>query len=461
MRIDKQTEFDQTDLSFDEIDRGFTAREAIAEAKRCLNCAKPMCRTGCPIENEIPLFVAALAKGNIGEAGQIIARRSNLPAVCSRVCPHERQCEAACILTKKDCGIRIGKLERFIADFDAEMDITVAKAEPAGKGKVAVIGSGPAGLTVAGDLAKLGFAVTVFEAQTEPGGVLLYGIPEFRLGKEVVKREIRSIERLGVAFRTNVLVGPDITVDELYAQGYDAVFIGTGTALSKTLDIPGKELAGVIMATYFLSMVRLVHAGNLDTAEIPVNRGERVLVIGAGNVAIDAARTALRIGAGQVSVVYRRGMEAMTALKSEFEQAVAEGVGFEWLSAPVAFTGEDRVDGLLCEVMVADETGEIKPTGETKRLAADKVIIAVGQRPAARIVSTTSGIDVDRNGYVITKERPYGMTTRRGVFAGGDVVHQPATVVLAMKEAKKVAAGIAAYVEAKKLMEECGLTDNG
>ena len=250
-------------------------------------------------------------------------------------------------------------------------------------------------------------------------------------------------------------------MDELYAQGYDAVFIGTGTALSKTLDIPGKELAGVIMATYFLSMVRLVHAGNLDTAEIPVNRGERVLVIGAGNVAIDAARTALRIGAGQVSVVYRRGMEAMTALKSEFEQSVAEGVGFEWLSAPVAFTGEDRVDGLLCEVMVADETGEIKPTGETKRLAADKVIIAVGQRPAARIVSTTSGIDVDRNGYVITKERPYGMTTRRGVFAGGDVVHQPATVVLAMKEAKKVAAGIAAYVEAKKLMEECGLTDNG
>lgn len=457
MLIDKKSDFDHKDLSFDEIDSGLTMREAIAEAKRCLNCPKPLCRAGCPIENEIPQFIAALAKGNIGEASQIIARRSNLPAVCGRVCPHEKQCEACCVLTKKDCGVRIGKLERFVADFDAEMDVTPVTSKLDGKGKVAVIGSGPAGLTVAGDLAKLGFEPTVFEAQSEPGGVLLYGIPEFRLSKEVVKREIRRIERLGVTFKTNVLVGPDITVDELFAQGFDAIFIGTGTALPKTLDIPGKDLPGVIQATYFLSMVRLAHDGNLGKQEIPVNPGDAVLVIGAGNVAMDAARTALRIGAKKVSVVYRRTVEEITALKSEYEHALAEGVGFEWLSSPAAFTGSDRVTGLECEVMAISPDGKLMSTGSTKVLPADKVILAIGQRPAARIVSTTTGIDVDVSGYVITKDRPYGMTTRRGVFAGGDVVHQPATVVLAMKEAKKVALGIAAYVEAKKLMEECGL----
>ena len=456
MRIDKKSDFDQKELSFDEIDRGFTTREAIEEAKRCLNCPRPLCRAGCPIENEIPAFIAALAKGNIGEASQIIARRSNLPAVCGRVCPHEKQCEAACILTKKDCGVRIGKLERFVADFDAEMEVTSVKPEASGKGKVAVIGSGPAGLTVAGDLAKLGFAVTVFEGQPEPGGVLLYGIPEFRLGKEVVHREIRRIERMGVTFRTNVLVGPDITVDQLFAEGYDAIFIGTGTALPKTLNIPGKDLPGVIQATYFLSMLRLSLAGELDKQEIPVHPGDTVLVIGAGNVAMDAARSALRIGAKKVSVVYRRTAAEMTALKSEYEHALAEGVAFEWLSSPVAITGDDRVTGLECEIMEPGPDGQLTATG-TRVLPADKVILAVGQRPAARIVSTTTGIEVDNSGYVITKERPYGMTTRRGVFAGGDVVHQPATVVLAMKEAKKVALGIAAYVEAKHLMEECGL----
>jgi glutamate synthase (NADPH/NADH) small chain len=455
--IDKKSDFDHKELSFDEIDRGFTTREAIAEAKRCLNCPKPLCRTGCPIENEIPQFIAALAKGNIGEASQIIARRSNLPAVCGRVCPHEKQCEASCVLTKKDCGVRIGKLERFVADFDAEMDVTPVPAKTGGKGKVAVIGSGPAGLTVAGDLAKLGYDITVFEAQAEPGGVLLYGIPQFRLSKEVVKREIRKIERLGVTFKTNVLVGPDITVDHLFAQDFDAIFIGTGTALPKTLDLPGNDLPGVLQATYFLSMLRLALAGNLDEKEIPVHAGDQVLVIGAGNVAMDAARSALRIGADKVSVVYRRTLAEITALKTEYEHAFAEGVHFEWLASPVAFTGNERVNGLECEVMEIDDNGQVRGTGKKKTLAADKVILAIGQRPAARIVSTTTGIEVDPSGYVITKDRPYGMTTRRGVFAGGDVVHQPATVVLAMKEAKKVAAGIAAYVEAKKLMEECGL----
>ncbi|VBB07689.1 alpha-helical ferredoxin [Lucifera butyrica] len=456
MLIDKKSDFDHTELTFNEIDAGFTTREAISEAKRCLNCAKPLCRTGCPIENEIPSFIQALAKGNIGEASSIIARRSNLPAVCGRVCPHEKQCEAACILNKKGCGIKIGKLERFIADFDAEMEISPVSKKETAKGNVAVIGSGPAGLTVAGDLAKLGFDVTVFEGQTEPGGVLMYGIPEFRLNKEVVRREIRRIERWGVTFRTGVLVGPDVTVDQLFTEGYDAIFIGTGTALPKMLEIPGNSLPGVIQATYFLGMVTLANNGGLGQKEIPIHAGDQVLVIGAGNVAMDAARTALRVGADSVTVVYRRTEKEITALKSEFEEAKAEGVKFQWLMSPVRYIGETSVNGLECERQELIAGDKVGGTGQHEILPANKVVLAIGQRPAARIVSTTTGIEVNTNGYVITKERPYGMTTRRGVFAGGDVVHEPATVVLAMKEAKKVAAGIASYVDAKKLMEECG-----
>jgi len=458
MLIDKKSNFDDRELSFDEIDEGFTTKEAIAEAKRCLNCVSPLCRKGCPIENEIPKFIQELAKGDIGSASAVIAERSNLPAVCGRVCPHEKQCEASCVLDKKDCGIKIGKLERFVADFDAEMEIsTVKKKHPINRGRVAVIGSGPAGLTVAGDLAKLGFEVTVFEAQAEPGGILMYGIPEFRLSKEVVRREIRSIERLGVVFRTDVLIGTDITLDELFQDGYDAIFTGTGTALPKELDLPGKELAGVVQAIYFLRIVMLANTGGVDRTEVPVNAGERVIVVGAGNVAMDAARTALRVGAAAVTVVYHRSESEISALKSEFEEAKQEGVTFKWLASPVRYIGTDRITGLECALLEKNAEGERLDTGRTETLPADKVIIAIGQRPAARIVSTTKGIEVNKQGFVITKERPYGMTTRRGVFAGGDVVHAPATVVLAMREAKKVAAGIAQYVEAKKLMEECGL----
>lgn len=454
MLIDKKTDFDTAVWDFDEVDHGLSVREAIAEARRCLNCPKPVCRSGCPIENEIPLFIHALALGNIGEASAIIARRSSLPAVCGRVCPHEKQCEAHCILTKKGCGVRIGKLERFIADFAAEMGITTPPDTQPYKGRVAVIGSGPAGLTVAGDLAKQGFAVTIWEAQAEAGGVLMYGIPAFRLSREVVRREIETITRLGVDIRTGVLVGPDITIDELFAQGYDAIFIGTGTALPKTLDVPGKDLPGVIQATYLLSMVSFANSGEFDRREVPVAHGDRVAVVGAGNVAMDAARTALRLGARSVSVVYRRTQREMTALQSEYEQAVAEGVEFLWLASPVAFSGQDRVNELEFEIMEMID-GKLTASGKQATLPVDKVILAIGQRPAARIVSTTTGIEVNTAGYVLTKERPYGMTTRKGVFAGGDVVHEPATVVLAMKEAKKVAAGIALYVEAKRLLEEC------
>ena len=442
-------------LSFDEPNDNLSPRDAIAEAKRCLNCKNPLCRTGCPIENEIPQFIAALAKGNVGEASQIIARRSNLPAVCGRVCPHEKQCEGACVLAKKGQGIRIGKLEQFIADFDAEMELTSHTPPSSYIGKVAVIGSGPAGLTVAGDLAKLGYQVTIFEGQAEPGGVLMYGIPDFRLRKDVVRREIKRIERLGVKFNTEILVGPDITVDELFAEGYDAIFIGTGTALPRTLDVPGKNLPGVLQASYFLQMVALARAGKVDRREIPVQLGDKVLVIGAGNVGMDAARTAVRLGA-RASVIYHRTEKEITALPSEYQQALEEGVEFVWLAGTTRFLGQDRLTGLEFEVLELENGKSIHGTGKFETITTDKVILAIGQRPAARIVSTTTGIEVNGQGYVKTKDRPYGMTTRRGVFAGGDVVHEPATVVLAMKEAKKVALGIALYIEAKKLLEECG-----
>jgi len=455
MLIDKQTDFDQEKLSFTEIDEGFTTKEAIAEAKRCLNCPKPLCRGGCPIENEIPSFILALAKGNVGEASEIIARRSNLPAVCGRVCAHEKQCEGACILNKKHCGIRIGKLERFIADFDAEMGIDRPKRVPLVNGKAAVIGSGPAGLTVAGDLAKLGFEVIIFESQEEAGGVLMYGIPEFRLGKEIVRREIKRIEDLGVVIQTNVLVGVDFTIDELFTQGFDAIFIGTGTVLPKIIDIPGKDLMGVVQATYLLRMVTLIRTEKIDEKEIPINGNDKVVVIGVGNVGMDAARTALRLGAAKVTVISRRTENDLTALQSEYEAAKAEGVEFLWLASPTAIVGSHQVTGLEYEVQAIDEQGKFYGTGKTEVIGADKIITAIGQHPAARIVSTTQGIEVDTAGYVVTRERPYGMTTRKGVFAGGDVVHEPATVVRAMKEAKKVAAGMAQYVEAKKLLEDC------
>ena len=455
MLIDKRTDFAQSELSFDEIDAGLTTKEAISEAKRCLNCQTPLCRKGCPIGNDIPGFIHALANGNIGEASAIIAKRSSLPAVCGRVCPHERQCEGSCVLNRKNCGIPIGKLERFIADFDAEMGIHIHKNELPEQGKVAVIGSGPAGLTVAGDLAKLGFGVTIFESQAEPGGVLMYGIPEFRLGKDIVRREIRRIQELGVVIRTNVLVGPDITVDTLFAEGFDAIFIGTGTALPKTLNLPGENLPGVVQAAYFLGMVALTRSGSLDLKEIPVAARDRVVIVGAGNVAMDAARTALRLGASKVTVVYRRTEKEITAERAEFEAAQSEGVEFHWLASPVAICGSKKVTGLECEMQTLSADNKLQPTGEKETIPADVILLAIGQRPAARIVSTTQGIDVDTNGYVITRERPYGMTTRKGVFAGGDVVHEPATVVLAMKEAKKVAAGIAQYIEAKNLLESC------
>ena len=455
--------------------RIMTTVEAIQESRRCLNCARPMCRTGCPIENNIPAFIRALSEGNIGMAYEIISERSNLPAICGRVCPHERQCEAHCVLTKKKCGLEIGSLEMFIADFAHKNDLKPAHPSSKLRGKVAVIGSGPAGLTVAGDLAKMDFDVTIFEAQSEPGGVLLFGIPEFRLQKDVVRREITELQHIGVEIKTNQLAGVDFTVDDLFAQGYDAIFMGTGTSLPRTLDIPGKELSGILTATYFLRMVVLANEGKLDASETLLHTGDNVIVVGAGNVAMDAARTAVRRGAKNVTIVYHKTEAEVSAFPSEYEAAVAEGVQFKFLSQPIAYfnkkqmravnkvrrqsteADETTLAGLLVQNIVKTDEGKFVAEGGQEVLPCDCVILAVGQKPAARIVSTTKGIQVDERGFVITRERPYGMTTRAGVFSSGDVVHGPATVVLAMKESKKVAAGIAKYIDAKKLLEDCNI----
>lgn len=426
-----------------DVEQGYTMEQAVAEAKRCLNCKNPTCITGCPIENDIPEFIKEVSKGNFGEAREILARKTNLPAICGRVCPHDLQCEGHCILAKAGKEIKVGKLERFVADFDHTMGLINEKIPRKTRGKVAVIGSGPAGLTVAGDLAKDGFNVVVYEALPEPGGILLYGIPDFRLQKDVVRREIKKIESYGVTFMTNMVAGENFTIDTLFENGFDAVFIGTGTNVSNNLDIPGNELCGIELSSYFLRTSMLANEGKLNSDDVIVKEGDRVIVIGGGNVAMDAARTAVRIGAKEVKVVYRRSQEDMPASKLEYEDALNENVEFHFRNTPLEYLGnEGRVTGLK----VMNDDGE-------KILDTDVVLVAIGSKPAKRIVSTTKGIDVDQKGYVVTREKPYGMCTLKGVFAGGDVVHQPATVVKAMKEAKKVAEGIAAYVDAKKLLD--------
>ena len=415
----------------------------MAEAKRCLNCKVPQCRKGCPISQDIPDWIHELSMGNMGNAMKIINGKSNLPAVCGRVCPHEKQCEGHCVLAKKGQGIHVGKLERFIADFDGEMGLIRDNLQPKTRGRIAVIGSGPAGLSIAGDLARKGFNVEIFEMEPEPGGVLMFGIPEYRLPKEIVHREIKKIEELGVIFHCNTTVGTSLNIDQLFGMGFDAIFIGTGTVKPKKLDIPGRNLKGVRQAVYFLRKVSLYNEGNISREDVPVQDGDRVFVIGCGNTAMDGARTAIRMGAKSVEVIYHRTIDRMSALRSEYDEAVEEGVKFNWESSIVEIHDDN---GTLNEVVIEHD-------GKRRTEKADKVLMAVGSVPASRIVSTTKGIGVDERGYILTRDVPYGMTTRKGVFAGGDVVNRPSTVVLAMQDAKLVADGIAQYVDAIKLLE--------
>lgn len=428
---------------FHEVSESYTMLEAINEAKRCLHCKVPQCKKGCPISHDIPEWIHELSKGNLGNAMNIINQKSNLPAVCGRVCPHEKQCEGHCVLTKKGQGIHCGKLERFIADFDGNMSLIRESLPQKTRGRVAVIGSGPAGLTIAGDLARQGFNIEIYEMEPEPGGVLMFGIPEYRLPKDVVRREIRKIEELGVVFHCNTTIGTNLNIDQLFEQGFDAIFMGTGTVKPRKPDIPGRNLKGVRQAIYFLRKVSLFNEGSIDKEDVPVQPGDRVFVLGCGNTAMDAARTAIRMGAKNVEIVYHRTINDMSALRSEYDDAVNEGVKFNWESN---ITNILDFNGILSGV-------EIECNGEKRIEKADKVLFAVGSVPASRIVSTTKGIDTDDRGYVLTRESPYGMTSRKGVFAGGDVVNRPSTVVLAMRDAKMVAEGIAKYVDAIKLIE--------
>lgn len=424
----------------------FTQEEALAEASRCLQCKKPLCRQGCPVNNAIPQFIQALKEGEYAQGLEAIYRHSYLPAVCGRVCPQEKQCEASCILARKGKAIRIGKLEQFVADHATDVEFPQVAAT---MGAVAVIGSGPAGLAAAVQLAQLGYSVTVFEGESEPGGVLLHGIPEYRLPKDIVRRDIEKIKNLGVEFKLNTLVGVDVFLDDLLSSGYQAVFIGTGAGLPRTLDIPGDHLEGVISALYVLQTTNLFNLGQLPETELPIEKGEKIVVIGAGNVAMDAARTSSRLGA-DVTVLARRGLNEMAARDIERDEAIADGVKVRTYAAPLEIQGEEYVTGIKCAHTAVTDEGKvvIKPE-ESFILPVDKVIFAIGQRPYARIVTTSEGFEIDKQGLLICND--HGMTTREGVFAAGDVVHGPATVVKAMGEGRRIAIEIHAYLLRKRL----------
>lgn len=441
--------------NFDEVCLGYTEEEAIAEAKRCLNCKKPACRGNCPVSIDIPAFIKEIAEGNFAEAAQILAKYSALPAVCGRVCPQEEQCEKTCVLGHKGDPVSIGKLERFAADWAREHNIQVGEVKEKNGHKVAVIGSGPAGVTCAGDLVKEGYDVTIFESLHEAGGVLVYGIPEFRLPKEkVVKKEIENLQKLGVKIETNVVVGRTVTIADLMEkEGFDAVFIGSGAGLPKFMGIPGENLNGVFSANEFLTRNNLMKAfrKNYDT---PIKVGDKVAVVGGGNVAMDAARTAKRLGA-EVWIVYRRSEEELPARVEEVHHAKEEGINFELLTNPIEILADEKgwVKGIRCirmELGEPDESGRRRPEpieGTEFEFEVNTVIMSLGTSPNPLIPSTTEGLEIDRRRCIVADEN--GQTSREGVFAGGDAVTGAATVILAMGAGKKAAVSIDKYIKEK------------
>ncbi len=449
--------------NFDEVALGYTAEQAIDEAKRCLGCKTRPCVGGCPVKIYIPDFIAKVAEGDFAAAYEIIAKSSSLPAVCGRVCPQENQCEGKCVRGIKGESVAIGRLERFVADWHNE-NATEAPKKPATNGrKVAVIGSGPAGLTCAGDLAKLGYDVTVFEALHLAGGVLVYGIPEFRLPKAIVQKEIDGLKALGVKVETNTVIGKTVSIDELMEEeGFEAVFVGSGAGLPKFMGIPGENYKGVYSADEFLTRINLMKAYRED-ANTPVQRAKRVAVVGGGNVAMDAARCAKRLGA-EVYIVYRRSMDELPARREEVEHAMEEGIIFKTLTNPTEVHGyrnaEDRRDpkngfvtGMTCvemELGEPDASGRRRPVvkeGSEFLLEVDSVIMALGTSPNPLIKSTTEGLATERWGGIIADE--HGATSREGIFAGGDAVTGAATVILAMGAGKTAAAAIDEYLKNK------------
>ncbi len=469
--------------NFDEVCYGYNKEEALLEASRCLNCKNPRCMTACPVNLQIPRFIAELAQGNIAGAAAVIAEDSSLPAVCGRVCPQETQCEGSCVLGVKGEPVAIGKLERFVADYSRELagsspqetsgcagplpsgDGSLPLTEPrvarfpegtasrASRKKVAVIGSGPAGLACASDLAKWGYDVTIFEALHKAGGVLEYGIPEFRLPKDkVLRHEIDAVRALGVKIETNVIVGRTITIDSLMdKEGFKAVFIGTGAGLPRFMNIPGENLNGVFSANEFLTRNNLMKAWREDYLT-PIHAGRKVCVVGGGNVAMDAARTALRLGA-EVHIVYRRTEAELPARKEEVHHAIEEGIIFDMLTNPVEVIGDERgwVKALKCirmELGEPDESGRRSPVpieGSEFEIPTETVIMALGTSPNPLISKTTQGLETNRRGCLVANEE--GATTRPGVFAGGDAVTGAATVILAMGAGRTAAKAIDAYLK--------------
>jgi glutamate synthase (NADPH/NADH) small chain len=442
--------------NFDEVALGYTYEMAVNEARRCLNCKNKPCVSACPVSIDIPAFIERVANEDMEGAFEIIHRSSSLPAVCGRVCPQETQCEGKCVRGIKGEPVGIGRLERFVADWHREHATEAPKMPVQNGHKVAIIGAGPSGLTAAGDLAKMGYKVTVFEALHLAGGVLVYGIPEFRLPKVIVQKEIDNLKAIGVDIETNMVIGKVLTIDELFEMGYEAVFIGSGAGLPRFMNIPGESLKGVYSANEYLTRINLMKAYKSDS-KTPIKHSKNVAVVGGGNVAMDAARCAKRLGAENVYIVYRRGMEELPARKEEVEHAMEEGIIFKTLTNPVEVLGDEdgMVRGMKCvemELGEPDASGRRRPIvkeGSEFELECDTMIMSIGTSPNPLIRSTTPGLDTNKHGCIITEEET-GLTSREGVYAGGDAVTGAATVILAMGAGKQAAKAIDEYIRNKQ-----------
>ncbi len=436
--------------NFEEVPLGYTPEMAVAEASRCLQCKSPTCIEGCPVEIDIPAFIRLIKEEKFDEAIRKIWEKNRLPAICGRVCPQETQCEGRCLLAKKGRPIAIGNLERFAADSAREKGLKdlSPKPEPSGK-RVAIVGSGPAGLTVAADLLARGHHVTIFEALHKPGGVLVYGIPEFRLPKEIVADEVESLEDQGAEIRCNTVIGRTITMDELFEEGYDAIFIGVGAGLPRFMNIPGENLVGILSANEYLTRANLMKAYQFPEYDTPMPKGKNVVVLGAGNVAMDSARTAMRLGADSVRIVYRRSRDEMPARAAEIHHAEEEGVEFLLLTNPTRFLGDDegRVVGMECirmELGEPDASGRRRPVpiqGSEFEIPCDLVIIAVGTGANPLLTRSTDGLELNRRGYIVADPET-GETSIEGVWAGGDIVTGSATVIEAMGAGRRAARSI-------------------